>query len=292
VSRLFRQKRRLVVDRARLHESVELRAVQLLALDQNRRKAVELVAVLRQYVLRALIRAGDQAVHLLVDVRGHGLGQAGRSGSGAVLGWKNLKAITVTGNQVIPLNDPAATAQAIRKWNNLILQNPLTADPVKVSSCPGCPIRCKRPEKDTSSVLDDLGIDSMDAHRHLFWLLEKHGVTPESTSENKSGQRRNKFYHSILQSMGMQNCEAVFNTYQKVAEVVSICGLCMFSIIPCLHFETENHASFSLSEQLPLLLQSSTGIPFSTEDLLEIGKENLELQDALQRRFKKKSPAV
>jgi len=217
---------------------------------------------------------------------------AGRSGSGAVLGWKNLKAITVTGNQVIPLNDPAATAQAIRKWNNLILQNPLTADPVKVSSCPGCPIRCKRPEKDTSSVLDDLGIDSMDAHRHLFWLLEKHGVTPESTSENKSGQRRNKFYHSILQSMGMQNCEAVFNTYQKVAEVVSICGLCMFSIIPCLHFETENHASFSLSEQLPLLLQSSTGIPFSTEDLLEIGKENLELQDALQRRFKKKSPAV
>ena len=66
----------------------------------------------------------------------------------------------------------------------------------------------------------------------------------------------------------------------------------MFSIIACLRFETENRTSFSLSEQLPLLLQSSTGIPFSTEDLLEIGKEYLELQDALQSRFKKLFPVV
>ena len=43
---------------------------------------------------------------------------------------------------------------------------------------------------------------------------------------------------------------------------------------------------------VPLLLQSSTGIPFSTEDLLEIGKENPELQDALQNRFKKLFPVV
>lgn len=210
---------------------------------------------------------------------------AGRAGFGAVLGWKNLKAITVTGNKAIPLSDPGKTAEEIRNWNRMILQNPLTSDPSKVSSCPGCPIRCKKPGKDPDSMLNDLGIDSIDVQNHLPWLLEKYGVTLENTSASKSGQRRNKFYHSILQSMGMVDCEAVFSTYQRVTEAVSNCGLCIFAVLPCLRLEAENSASFSLSERLPLLLQSSTGIPFSTEGLLEIGKQNLELQNALYHRF-------
>lgn len=35
---------------------------------------------------------------------------ADRAGFGAILGWKNLKAITVTGNKAIPLSNPIKTA--------------------------------------------------------------------------------------------------------------------------------------------------------------------------------------
>ena len=111
---------------------------------------------------------------------------AGRAGFGAVLGWKNLKAITVTGNKAIPLSDP---------------------------------------------VLNDLGIDSIDAGNHLTWLREKHGATPENTSASKSGQRRNKFYHSILESLEIPNCDETYQAYQKLTDLISTSGLCIFTII-------------------------------------------------------------
>lgn len=186
---------------------------------------------------------------------------AGRAGFGAVLGWKNLKAITVTGNKVIPLYDPVKTAEEIRKWNRLILQNPITADPSKVSSCPGCPIRCKKPGKDPDPVLNDLGIDSIDAKNHLPWLLEKHGVTLENTSASKSGQRRNKFYHSILESLEIQDCDETYQAYQNLTDLISTSGLCIFTIIVCLN---NKHGStyLTISDRLPKLLQYSTGIHF------------------------------
>lgn len=39
----------------------------------------------------------------------------GRAGFGAVLGWKKLKAITVSGNKTIPLFDPLKTMEEIKK---------------------------------------------------------------------------------------------------------------------------------------------------------------------------------
>lgn len=45
--------------------------------------------------------------------------------------------------------------------------------------------RCRKPGKATDSVLNDLGIDSIDAHKRLSWLPEKHGVTLENSSGNK-----------------------------------------------------------------------------------------------------------
>jgi len=213
---------------------------------------------------------------------------AGRSGFGAVLGWKNLKAITVTGNRTIPLHDPIKTAEEIRKWNRLILQNPLTADPAKASSCPGCPIRCKKPEKDTDPILNHLGIDSIDAQNHLSWLLEKHGVTLEPASRNKSGQRRNKFYHSILQSMGMHDCEDAHHAYQNLTEVIGASGLCIFTIIACLNIQHDS-TQLTASTRLPQLLRSITGICFQKEDLIAIGNRTQELQMDLLRKNQERS---
>ena len=186
---------------------------------------------------------------------------AGRAGFGAVLGWKNLKAITVSGNKAIPLFDSIKAAEEIQNWNRLILQNPLTSDPSKISSCPGCPIRCKKPGKDPDPVLNDLGIDSIDAKNHLLWLLEKHGVTLENTSASKSGQRRNKFYHSILESLEIQDCDETYQAYQNLTDLISTSGLCIFTIIVCLN---NKHGStyLTISDRLPKLIQYSTGIRF------------------------------
>ena len=197
---------------------------------------------------------------------------AGRAGFGAVLGWKNLKAITVTGNKAIPLSDPIKAAEEIQKWNRQILQNPLTSDPTKVSSCPGCPICCKKPGKDPDPVLNDLGIDSIDAGNHLTWLREKHGVTLENTSASKCGQRRNKFYHSLLESLKMQDCDETYQAYQKQTEVISASGLCIFTAISCLDIQHSSNP-FTDSSRLARLLRYSTGIVFSQEELIAVGND-------------------
>ena len=198
---------------------------------------------------------------------------AGRAGFGAVLGWKNLKAVTVTGNKTIPLSDPMKAAEEIQKWNRLILQNPLTSDLSKVSSCPGCPIRCKKPGMEPDPMLNDLGIDSIDARNHLTWLCEKHGVTLENTSASKSGQRRNKFYHSILEHLDIQDCDETYQAYQKLTEIISASGLCIFSLVACLDIEKGDQC-FPISEHLPQLIQSCTGICFQKDALLDIGARN------------------
>ena len=198
---------------------------------------------------------------------------AGRAGFGAVLGWKNLKAITVTGNKVIPLSDSMKAVEEIQNWNRLILQNPLTSDPTKVSSCPGCPIRCKRPGKDADPVLNDLGIDSIDAETHLDWLLEKHGVILERTTGNKSGQRRSKLYHSILEILELQDCDEVYRAYQALTDVISASGLCIFAVIACLSTDHDG-TYFPISDRLPQLLQSCTGMHFPTKTLTSAGLYN------------------
>ena len=157
---------------------------------------------------------------------------AGRAGFGAVLGWKNLKAITVTGNKAIPLSDP---------------------------------------------VLNDLGIDSIDAGNHLTWLREKHGVTLENTSASKCGQRRNKFYHSILESLEIQDCAETYQAYQNLTEIISASGLCIFSVISCLDIQHDSNP-FTSSDQLSRLLRYSTGMCLLSEALMAIDNYNRELK--------------
>ena len=51
---------------------------------------------------------------------------AGRTGLGAVLGWKNLKAITVTGTKTVPVFDKEKTTAWCKKWFAYLQGHPLT----------------------------------------------------------------------------------------------------------------------------------------------------------------------
>ena len=51
---------------------------------------------------------------------------AGRTGLGAVLGWKGLKAITVTGTRTVPVYDREKTQAWIKKWFSYLQSHPLT----------------------------------------------------------------------------------------------------------------------------------------------------------------------
>ena len=51
---------------------------------------------------------------------------AGRTGLGAVLGWKNLKAITAFGTKAIPIHNREKTAAWCKKWSEQLQKHPLT----------------------------------------------------------------------------------------------------------------------------------------------------------------------
>jgi len=51
---------------------------------------------------------------------------AGRTGLGAVLGWKGLKAITVTGSRQVPIHDKQKTTAWNKKWITYLTKHPLT----------------------------------------------------------------------------------------------------------------------------------------------------------------------
>jgi len=53
---------------------------------------------------------------------------AGRGGTGAVMGWKNLKAVTVSGNRQIKLHNPEKVKEINKSWVKYLKKHPLTGD--------------------------------------------------------------------------------------------------------------------------------------------------------------------
>ena len=53
---------------------------------------------------------------------------AGRTGLGAVLGWKGLKAITVSGSRNVPIHDKEKTTEWCKKWFTYLQNHPLTGN--------------------------------------------------------------------------------------------------------------------------------------------------------------------
>lgn len=53
---------------------------------------------------------------------------AGRAGVGAVMGWMNVKAVTVSGNKTVPIHDAVKTKEHNKKWYAALRKHPLTGE--------------------------------------------------------------------------------------------------------------------------------------------------------------------
>ena len=237
---------------------------------------------------------------------------AGRAGLGAVLGWKNLKAITVTGSKPIPIYNQNKARKEIKKWFIALNTHPFTSDKEKVSSCPGCPIRCKTPGKEADTILNDLGIDSIAAAEGIQWLEEKIGFQPEANPKHKGGQRKKGIYPAMLQALGIHDSLDTAMLYQDLTEAVSASGLCMFTANSCcppflienpnsiptkmihavmpylgwfLRFVNRHPAVLVFQISHTRMLRSSTGMNLDLGDFLKIGKRGSDLSRELNCKF-------
>lgn len=194
----------------------------------------------------------------------------GRKGFGAILGFKGVKAITVSGNREISLYDPEAAGNLLGQWKQAIARNPLTSDPSKFSSCPGCPIRCKKKETIPEPSLKDLGMDPLEADRHAQWLARHGIVLPPRESKSRFGKRRNEYYHAILAQLALPPGESTFRLYQDLTEALSAMGLCIFTAAVCFLPAADKKNGNSFLDPGDLLF-ACTGIRLTTDQLLEIG---------------------
>ena len=240
---------------------------------------------------------------------------AGRSGLGAVLGWKKLKAITVTGSKPIPIYNKEKTIVENKKWFAALSTHPFASDKEKVSSCVGCPIRCKTPGTGANEILNDLGIDSIAAAKGIQWLEERIGFKPEANSKNKDGQRRKGIYPAMLKAFGLQESLDTAMLYQDLTEAVSASGLCMFTANGCcppflianpnrnaakflrkilrhsgwfVHFANRHPEILIFQIFHTRMLRSSTGMKLNLGDFLKIGKRSSDLEQYLNCKFNEK----
>lgn len=119
---------------------------------------------------------------------------SGRTGIGAVFGWKNLKAIAVTGTKPLPIHDEP---RFVRLKKDCFLQlhtHPLTGKDSRSGTptskaCPGCPILCRRQfnkgADSQTALLNRLGMDTVSAQDIAAWAAHasQAGVLPESLAE-------------------------------------------------------------------------------------------------------------
>ena len=103
---------------------------------------------------------------------------SGRTGIGAVFGWKNLKAITVTGTHSPTVHEEDRFAQLKKECFTQLHNHPLTGKNSRTGTptskaCPGCPILCRRQfnkgADSRTDYLNRLGMDSVSALDVAAW---------------------------------------------------------------------------------------------------------------------------
>lgn len=222
---------------------------------------------------------------------------AGRAGIGAVLGWKNLKAITVSGNKENALHAADAAAEWNKEWYAyLSRQSAGGGEP----ACLSCPLHCRKHlqvEKD--SVLNDLGMDVIAAEEAAIWAAEQ-GIPVRGLYEaiafrrgigdklaegvphrkGKGGKRRGGSYGTIMEAFHLSPDDPETDSFcRALTEAVSAAGQCMFTVnalrpeAPVLHV-------------LPML-NAVTGMNVNLDILLRIGKRGRELEQQLRDTFGK-----
>lgn len=108
---------------------------------------------------------------------------AGRAGVGAVMGFKNLKAIVAKGNKRVEAKHPEEAKKAFKKWIKLLKSNPLTGEQL--------------PKLGTAGL-----VSSMNAHNILATRNYKHGRFNDF--EKVSGEYLAENY--LIKNRGCMTC--------------------------------------------------------------------------------------
>ena len=135
---------------------------------------------------------------------------SGRTGIGAVFGWKNLKAITVTGTKPLPIYDEARFVALKKECFIRLHTHPLTGKDSRKGTptskaCPGCPILCRRQfnkgADSQTDFLNQLGMDTVSAQDALAWasLAAESGILPQPLPE------QDQFFENIAYRRGLGN---------------------------------------------------------------------------------------
>lgn len=135
---------------------------------------------------------------------------SGRTGIGAVFGWKNLKAITVTGTKPLPIHDEARFAGLKKECFIRLHTHPLTGKDSRSGTptskaCPGCPILCRRQfnkgADSQTDFLNQLGMDTVSAQDTAVWasLAAEAGILPEPLPE------QDQLFENIAYRRGLGN---------------------------------------------------------------------------------------
>ena len=224
--------------------------------------------------------AGEHLVHFAsVMADGH---STGRAGLGAVLGWKQLKAITVDGCQKLPLHDEATAMEANRRWYAQLQQ--LSSRKAGSDVCTACPLGCTRHNRGENPILEDLGMDAIaaraaamgrdDPELYRAMALGRLPISGELPG-NKGEKRRGSLDLPICKAFGAwEDREAFCKNY---TEAVCSLGQCMFTL-NALTPETG-------AQPLLTLLNAVTGQELTLRDLLAIGARSRALQQMLRTRF-------
>ena len=224
--------------------------------------------------------AGEHLVKFAsVVTDGH---STGRAGLGAVLGWKQLKAITVEGSQPLPLRDEAAAREANRRWYAQLRQ--LAPETPAGTVCTACPLHCPRHNRGEDSLLDELGMDAFAAKAvaggrsdpALYRAIARNEL-PEGAvlPRDKGGKRRGGGDGRIAGAFGLTSDSAEF--CKHYTEAVCCLGQCMFTL--------NGLTPETGAQPLLDLLNAVTGRALTLPDLLTIGARSRKLQRALLSRF-------
>lgn len=239
--------------------------------------------------------AGENLVKFASIVgEGH---SAGRAGLGAVLGWKNLKAITVSGNREIALYAAEEAAAWNQKWYGQ-LQAAAQKQEQGKRLCPGCPLHCsKHLRAEKESLLNELGMDAIAAQDAASWAAAQ-GIPLQTLYEDiafrrgsgdqlaegipggkeKSGKRRGGSYGAVRKAFSLSPEDPAADAFcRSLTEAISAAGQCMFTV----------NGLRALCEEetiLPVLKMLSvvTGMEMSLERFLQIGGRFSELEQEIR----------
>lgn len=209
----------------------------------------------------------------------------GRAGFGAVLGFKHLKAITVTGSKKIPLYDETAVTETNRRWYAHL--RAVSSGNATTSACTACPLRCVRHSRGETPVLEELGMDaiaaeaaaqgSADPEVYRAIAFGERRTEERAFQKGKGGKRRKVSYRQITEAFGLGEEAEVF--CKRFTEAVCVLGQCMFTVNGLVPGMEELH--------LLTMIHSVTGKRLAVEDLLSVGQYSRELEQTVRKRFEK-----